>query len=328
MRRVIITKPLIEVITTFKRHNNGLTAYKKDSEDSRRGHDTVKVHYHEAVDYTALKRYFINLLSHQPGGLVVSHTNAECSTLSRKEHLKITKAAIDLAGNTTPVIASVGSNSTTTAIEYSMEVESLGASVILHGLPYYNRPPVEGVMLHLRSIRKFVTKPIWISVNFGRSNAEITVDAILTLAKERVIQAVIIEECDDDFSQRLIRQRPKDFQVFTVDRFMPNHIRLGAKSNEQATGVMSSIANFDYELIAKALEALKNNDEGEWHKHANKLTLLSATMMQATQPAPLKAMLSISSNDHNELLRPPLVSLGGEQRPHFIHLAREYGYRP
>jgi dihydrodipicolinate synthase/N-acetylneuraminate lyase len=150
---------------------------------------------------------------------------------------------------------------------------------------------------------------MFMSYNPMRSNSEIDVKSIIKLATEGTIQGIIIESGELGFFTELLEHRPENFQVFTTDRLMYSLMRLGAD------GVVSSIANFDYQRIENILTALVTGNLSEAKMMQNELELIAATMLHAPPPTVLKTVMSMLDSRYEECFRPPLCALDKSLKP-------------
>ena len=85
-------------------------------------------------------------------GLVPAGTTGESPTLSWKEQHELLETVRKAVGSAVKVLAGTGSNSTAEAVEATSEAAAAGADGALVVVPYYNKPPQEGLEAHFRSI--------------------------------------------------------------------------------------------------------------------------------------------------------------------------------
>ena len=85
-------------------------------------------------------------------GVVVAGTTGESPTLTPEEQTRLfaeIKEALDGAGD---VVAGTGSNSTAEAVKYTADATKVGADAVLSVVPYYNKPPQEGLYRHFKAV--------------------------------------------------------------------------------------------------------------------------------------------------------------------------------
>jgi 4-hydroxy-tetrahydrodipicolinate synthase len=105
-----------------------------------------------AVDLPLAGRLARHLVDQGSDGLVVSGTTGESPTLSWQEQLKLLQAVRGAVGADAQVLAGTGSNCTAEAVEATREAAAAGADGALVVVPYYNKPPQDGLAAHFRAI--------------------------------------------------------------------------------------------------------------------------------------------------------------------------------
>ncbi|ABX09710.1 4-hydroxy-tetrahydrodipicolinate synthase [Prochlorococcus marinus] len=104
------------------------------------------------VDYAIAGRLARYLVDEGSDGIVVCGTTGESPTLSWSEQHQLLETVKSSVGKAVKVLAGTGSNSTAEAIEATVKAAELGADGALVVVPYYNKPPQEGLEIHFRSI--------------------------------------------------------------------------------------------------------------------------------------------------------------------------------
>jgi 4-hydroxy-tetrahydrodipicolinate synthase len=104
------------------------------------------------VDLDLAARLADHLVGHGSDGLVLCGTTGESPTLSWAEQHELFAAVKGAVGGRAKLIAGSGSNCTAEAIEATREAAALGADGALVVVPYYNKPPQEGLEAHFRAI--------------------------------------------------------------------------------------------------------------------------------------------------------------------------------
>ena len=132
-------------------------------------------------------------------GFVLYGTTGEAPTLSLKEKLRITEAAVE-AFKETPLIAGIGTNSTKSSAELAREVRSWGIDGGLLVTPYYNRPSQEGIYRHVLEVAEAVPDwPLVLYIVPGRAAVTLEVETIDRLLS-RCPQIVSIKDASADLS--------------------------------------------------------------------------------------------------------------------------------
>jgi 4-hydroxy-tetrahydrodipicolinate synthase len=104
------------------------------------------------LDLSLAARLAVHLVNQGSDALVVCGTTGESPTLSWEEQHRLLTAVRDAVGDRARVLAGTGSNSTAEAVEATREAADLGADGALVVVPYYNRPPQDGLVAHFHAI--------------------------------------------------------------------------------------------------------------------------------------------------------------------------------
>src|SRR6266853_4576686 len=104
-----------------------------------------------AVDYQSAEKLATLLVADGSDGVVVSGTTGESPTLSDDEKIELLKAIKKAIPGKT-VIAGTGSNDTHHSVKLSERAMNAGADALLAVVPYYNKPPQEGMYHHFKAI--------------------------------------------------------------------------------------------------------------------------------------------------------------------------------
>ncbi len=104
------------------------------------------------VDLDLAARLADHLVTHGSDALVLCGTTGESPTLSWAEQHELFAAVRGAVGGRARLIAGSGSNCTAEAIEATVEAAALGADGALVVVPYYNKPPQDGLEAHFRAV--------------------------------------------------------------------------------------------------------------------------------------------------------------------------------
>lgn len=256
-----------------------------------------------AIDESALRK----LVDYQIAGgvklLIPCGTTGETATTSEAEDQRIIKIVLEQTAGRAKVIAGTGSNSTSSAIQYTRDAARAGCDGALVVAPYYNKPTQAGMIAHFKAVAAAAPQlPVIVYNVPGRTGCNMLPATTLQLARE-VENIVAVKEASGDIGQiqSIIRQRPAGFAVFSGDDGITLPLlALGAD------GVVSVASN----EAPKQMSDLCNLClAGEWNAaralHFKLLPLMEANFIESS-PGPVKAamaMLGICG----EHLRLPLV---------------------
>lgn len=158
------------------------------------------------------------LLSHGSQGLVVCGTTGESPTVFYDQKMELFRAVIDAVGGRAPIIANAGDNCTADSVEFARKVQGLGVDAIMAVVPYYNKPPQEGMYRHFRAIAEAVDVPVILYNIPGRCVVNMEPATILRLAHD-VPNIVAVKQANSDLAQAaaIIAGAPAGFEVLSGD---------------------------------------------------------------------------------------------------------------
>jgi 4-hydroxy-tetrahydrodipicolinate synthase len=167
------------------------------------------------VDYEQAKALARALIDSGSDGLVVSGTTGESPTLSTEEKLRLFAEVKSAIGDRGAVIAGTGNYNTAESIEFSREAEREGVDGLLLVVPYYNKPPQEGLYQHFKKIAGSVHLPCVLYNVTSRTSLNMTSETTLRLSQ--VDNIVGIKEAGSDLDQiaRIIDGAPDGFKVWS-----------------------------------------------------------------------------------------------------------------
>lgn len=167
------------------------------------------------VDYQQAQRLAKALVASGSDGLVVTGTTGENPTLFHEENTRLWAAVKDAVGDSASVIAGSGTNGTGETIHLSHEAERSGADALLLVVPYYNKPPQEGLYQHFKAIAESTTLPCILYNVPGRTIVNMTAETTLRLAE--IPNIIGTKEASGDFTQiaEILRGAPDGFRVWS-----------------------------------------------------------------------------------------------------------------
>ena len=127
-----------------------------------------------AVDYEQAKRLAVALLDSGSDGMVVSGTTGEAPTLADEEKVRLFREIKAAVGDRGAIVAGTGNYNTAESIELSREAEKAGVDALLLTVPYYNKPPQEGLFRHFEAIAGSTKLPCILYNIPGRSAVNMT----------------------------------------------------------------------------------------------------------------------------------------------------------
>ena len=170
-----------------------------------------------AVDFEQAKKLAHALLDSGSDGVVLSGTTGESPTLTTDEKMRLFSEVKQSVGDKGVVIAGTGTYSTAESIELSQEAEKQGVDGLLLVVPYYNKPPQEGMYQHFKAIAGNTNLPCIVYNIMGRTGVNMTDETTIRLSQ--IDNIVGTKEASGDMSQiaRIIQGAGPDFRVWSGD---------------------------------------------------------------------------------------------------------------
>jgi 4-hydroxy-tetrahydrodipicolinate synthase len=252
--------------------------------------------------------------------LVVCGTTGESPTVFYDQKLQLFSAVIDAVGDRAPIIANAGDNCTADSVEFARKVVALGVDAIMAVVPYYNKPPQEGMYRHFRSIAEAVDVPVILYNIPGRCVVNMEPDTILRLAHD-VPNIVAVKQANGDLAQAaaIIAGAPEGFEVLSGDDELTLPLMgLGG------TGVISVASHVVGPHMHEMTYAQANGEHTRALKlHLELLPLFKALFMTAN-PIMVKEALRLTGFDVG-ICRLPLVPPTPEQTEKLVGVMGHVG---
>jgi 4-hydroxy-tetrahydrodipicolinate synthase len=152
-----------------------------------------------AVDLQAFRALASHLVDNGSDGLVVTGTTGESPTLSDEERFALYEAAVEEVGDRATVVAGTGTYSTSHSVHLTARAHELGVHGFLVVTPYYNKPPVRGIVEHFKAVAAVSDRPIVVYNIPSRVVLNLETDAIAQLAEIPTVRAV--KQANPDLDQ-------------------------------------------------------------------------------------------------------------------------------
>jgi 4-hydroxy-tetrahydrodipicolinate synthase len=159
-----------------------------------------------SVNVDAFKRLCVHLVENGSDGVVVAGTTGEAPTLSDEERLGLFAAAIEAVGDRATIVAGTGTYSTAHSVHLTREAHELGVDAFLVVTPYYNKPPVRGILAHFEAIATVTDKPIVVYNIPQRVVINLEPDTLAELAEIPNVQYVKQATTDLDQARRVVSE--------------------------------------------------------------------------------------------------------------------------
>ena len=254
-----------------------------------------------AIDFLSIKKIIKEQLDGGIDGLVIAGTTGESPTLSRKEKETIFSYVKSEVAGHIPLIMGTGSNSTYETVEETKIAEKMGADAALVVVPYYNKPPQEGLYRHFEKVAESTRLPIILYNVPSRTIVSLTVDTISRLSD--IANIVGIKEASGNikFTEEIIEKTTGDFFVLSGDD--ATYLDLYGAGAE---GVISVISNV---IPKQTKEWAINYDSPKTKEEFNKFKPFIDSLFMEANPIPVKMCMYWRGTISTPDLRLPLVRL-------------------
>jgi 4-hydroxy-tetrahydrodipicolinate synthase len=238
-----------------------------------------------ALDLDAAQRLARQVCAGGSDGVVAFGTTGESPTLTDDEKIELVRAVREAIPDRA-VVAGTGTYDTRHSVHLSERAMAAGADALLAVVPYYSKPPQEGMYQHFRAISE-VGPTIMYNIQ-GRTAVNMTVATTLRCAE---LPGVIgVKEASGDITQigMVCASAPGGFRVWSGDDNLT--LPVMAVGGYGVICVISHLAGSAMKAIIEAhLEG--RNDEAR-RIHLRLLPLMQALMTTASNPVPIKSVIA------------------------------------
>ena len=240
------------------------------------------------VDYVALENLIDWHIEKGTNGIVSVGTTGESATVNIKEHLEVINHTVKYVNSRIPVIAGTGANSTSEAIELTMESKQIGADFSLLVTPYYNKPNQNGLIEHYTKVANEVDLPQILYNVPSRTACDLKPSSVKILSEHKNIigikEAVGDPKRIDDLIQ--ISSNNEDFLLYSGDD--PSFLSMLKKGGD---GVISVAANVVPKYISDICSSAFEEKFDIAEELDNKLSTLYELLFIESNPIPVKWIL-------------------------------------
>ena len=261
------------------------------------------------IDEKSLRSFVEWQISSGVHFLVPCGSTGEAATMTTAEHRNVVEITVDQTAGRVPVVAGAASNDTKKAIALSRDMESAGATHLLHASPMYNKPPQRGIVAHFRAIADAVQIPIVVYNVPGRTASNIEAATTLELAEHENIIAVKEASGNPAQISEIIRHRPARFSVLSGDDPLTLQVMV-----DGGDGVVSVTSNATPQLVAQLTNLCAAGNFASARAVHHQLAEWTAAAFIESNPIPVKAALAMMGKMSNAL-RLPLVPLAEKFEP-------------
>ena len=243
-----------------------------------------------AVDLDLAARLARHLVEQGSDGLLVCGTTGESPTLSWEEQLQLLSAVRQAVGSDAKVLAGTGSNCTAEAIEATREAAAAGADGALLVVPYYNKPPQDGLEAHFRAIAEAAPDlPLMLYNIPGRTGCSIAPETVARLMDcPNVVSFKAASGTTEEVTALRLSCGPRLAIYSGDDGLTLPMLAVGA------VGVVSVASHVVGPQIRAMIEAYLNGDGPAALAGHDALTPVFKALFATTNPIPVKAALELN----------------------------------
>jgi len=258
------------------------------------------------VDYGKIRELVRLQIAAKVDGILPMGTTGESPTLSADEHLKVIETVIDEAKNRCLILAGTGANSTTEAIELTIEAKRMGAHATLQVTPYYNKPTQEGLYRHFSAVADEAGLPIVLYNIPGRCSVPIAIDTVARLSKNPLI--VGIKEAAGS-----VERVSEVLEVCKISVMCGDDVLTIPMMSVGANGIISVASNLIPAELKAMVDAYAAGRSAEALAIHNKYFRLLKDLFLETNPIPIKAALAMKGLIKEEY-RLPICPMSDKNR--------------
>ena len=258
------------------------------------------------VDAAKFREVASYLVDNGSDGIVVTGTTGESPTLSDDERFELYEAAVDELGGRATVIAGTGTYSTAHSVHLTERAHELGVDGFLVITPYYNRPPVRGIVEHLKAIAATSDRPIVVYNIPSRVVLNLEPETIAQLAEIPTVKAV--KQANDDVGQarRILAETGLDLYAGDDPLVLP-FLELGG------TGGICVHTHVVGPQVKELVRRFRAGDAEGAKRIDGELAPALEILKVAVNPIAIKAALNLLGHDVGGL-RLPLVEADETER--------------
>jgi len=262
-----------------------------------------------AVNYAVAEALAAHLADHGSDSLVICGTTGESPTLTWDEEYQLFQVVKQAVAGKAKVIAGTGSNSTQEAISATSQASKLDLDGSLQVVPYYNRPPQEGIYQHFKAIAQAVPDLPMVLYNIpGRTGQNMAVDTVVRLAD--IDNIVAIKEASGSLDQvsQVRRATAPEFAIYSGDDSLT--LPMLAVGGGGVVSVASHLVGDALQEMISAFWA--GNVSLATDRHLQLMPLFKG-LFSLTNPIPVKVALAQAGWDVG-LVRLPLCPPSEDER--------------
>lgn len=258
-----------------------------------------------SVNLESFRRLCGHLVDNGSDGVVVAGTTGESPTLTDEERLELFAAAVEAVGDRATVIAGTGTYSTAHSVHLTEKAHALGVDAFLVVTPYYNKPPVRGIVAHFAAIAEATDKPI-VAYNIPqRVVLNLEPETLAELAEIPNVSAVKQATTDPEQARRIVHDIGLALYAGNDDLLLP-FLELGG------AGGIFVFTHLVGPQVKEVVTRYREGDRDGAREVDRELRPIVEALAVTTNPIPVKAALNMLGHDVGGH-RLPLVEATAEE---------------
>ncbi len=256
-----------------------------------------------SLDHEAIGRLARALLASGSEGLVLTGTTGETPTLSIEEQVEVWRTVRKAVGPEATLVAGASTNSTSESLEMVREGESAGMTALMFTVPYYNKPPQEGLFRHFKTLAEATPLPAILYNIPSRTSLNMTAETTLRLARE-VPSIIGIKEASGNMEQvrAIVDGAPEGFRVWSGDDSATLNVL-----QQGGWGVVSVASHLVGAQIGEMIRTFVDGRRDDARAIEARLMPLFDVLFIETNPIPVKYALTHLGVLRSGHLRLPMI---------------------
>jgi 4-hydroxy-tetrahydrodipicolinate synthase len=242
-----------------------------------------------SVNWEVVRELTDYLIETGSDGLVVAGTTGESPTLTFEEKVRLFKEVKEVAGKRATIIAGTGSYCTEESIHLTKAAEEVGVDAIMLVVPYYNKPPQEGLYNHFKTIASHTSLPVILYNIPGRTACNLEAKTLARLAKD-VPNIKGVKEASGNLVQvsEIASLTGDDFEILSgEDALTLPMLSVGGK------GVISVASHIAGKKLGEMIDSFFSGNVEKAKKIHLELMPLFRVLFITTNPIPVKAAMEM-----------------------------------
>ncbi len=268
-----------------------------------------------AVDYDLAIKLANYIIDNGSDGLVLCGTTGESPTLTWNEQHDLFLAIKNSLSTKAYILVGTGSNSTSEAIEATKQACKSGADGALVVVPYYNKPPQEGLYEHFNMVAKAAPDiPLMLYNIPGRTGCNLLPNTVKKLMKCSNIVSIKAASGRIEEVTELRAKCGSEFAIYSGDDSL-----LLPMLSVGAVGVVSVASHIVGLQLKEMILSFQNGHISKALAIHEKLQDLFNALFETTNPIPIKAALTLLGWNVGSP-RYPLTKLNDEKTKNLLEI--------